>query len=376
MNYESQFEAKLLELFPEVATEGIASRKQLVAVMDSFGTTKYPLWLMHNKVGRGLYAIAGGRSVAVQEEEEQVSQVLSIETKPLIPAKDKNYVAFGNHKDVDLIVKSGVFYPTYITGPTGNGKSTMVEQVCANNKKALIRVNLNMMTDEDQLIGSKTLVDGNVQIIEGPVLIAMRSGSTLLLDEIDAGGANTLLCLQPILEGKPFYFKLKNELITPAPGFNVFATANTKGKGSDDGRYIGTNILNEAFLERFAVTLNQEYPSAAVEKKIVLNLMQQYNCVDEEFADTLVKWADTIRRTFEDGGVDELITTRRLAHVVRAFSIFKNKKKAVELCCNRFDDVTRPAFIDIFDKLSNEPDPVVDQLFKTPEAVSLEEVPF
>lgn len=377
MNYESQFEAALFEAFPDVKTSGVVSRKQIVDVMTKVNSTKYPTWIMENKVGRGLYAIAGGRSVAVEEEEQQVSYVAPIETKPLIPVKDKNYVAFGNHKDVDLIVKSGVFYPTYITGPTGNGKSTMVEQVCANNKKALIRVNLNMMTDEDQLIGSKTLVDGNVQIIEGPVLIAMRSGSTLLLDEIDAGGANTLLCLQPILEGKPFYFKLKNELITPAPGFNVFATANTKGKGSDDGRYIGTNILNEAFLERFAVTLNQEYPSAAVEKKIVLNLMQQYNCTDDEFADTLVKWADTIRRTFEDGGVDELITTRRLTHVVRAFSIFKNKKKAVELCCNRFDDITRPAFIDIFDKLSAEPDPVVDELFKAPATpATFEEVPF
>jgi MoxR-like ATPase len=377
MNYESQFEAKLLELFPDVASEGVASRKQLVHVMDALGSTKYPSWLMHNKVGRGLYAIAGGQAVAVEEKEENVSYVAPVETKALVPLKDKNYVAFGNHKDVDLIVKSGLFYPTYITGPTGNGKSTMVEQVCANNKKPLIRVNLNMMTDEEQLIGSKTLVDGNVEVVEGPVLIAMRSGCTLLLDEIDAGGANTLLCLQPILEGKPFYFKLKNELITPAAGFNVFATANTKGKGSDDGRYIGTNILNEAFLERFAVTLNQEYPSATVEKKIILNLMNHYNCSDTEFAETLVKWADAIRRTFEDGGVDELITTRRLTHVVRAFSIFKDTKKAVELCCNRFDDITRTAFIDLFDKISTEPEvaavPVVEEV--QVQATS-EEVPF
>lgn len=377
MSYENEFEAKLLELFPDVASEGVASRKQLVHVMDALGSTKYPTWLMENKVGRGLYAIAGGRSVEVIEKDESVSYTAAVETKPLIPVKDKNYVAFGNHKDVDSIVKSGLFYPTYISGPTGNGKSTMVEQVCANNKKALIRVNLNMMTDEEQLIGSKTLVDGNVQIVEGPVLIAMRTGSTLLLDEIDAGGANTLLCLQPILEGKPFYFKLKNELITPAPGFNVFATANTKGKGSDDGRYIGTNILNEAFLERFAVTLNQEYPSSTVERKIVLNLMEHYNCTDTEFADTLVKWADAIRRTFEDGGLDELITTRRLTHIVRAFSIFKDTKKAVELCCNRFDDITRTGFIDLFDKMSTEPDPVVETLFEAPKPpVTFDEVPF
>jgi MoxR-like ATPase len=251
-----------------------------------------------------------------------------------------------------MIIKSRSFYPAYISGPTGNGKSTMVEQVCAQHKKSLIRINLNMMTDEEQLIGSKTLVNGNVEIVEGPVLIAMRTGATLLLDEIDAGGANTLLCLQPILEGKPFYFKLKNEMITPAPGFNVIATANTKGKGSDDGRYIGTNILNEAFLERFAVTFNQEYPSSKVELKIITNLMTAYGCMDQEYADTLVKWADAIRRTFADGGIDEVVTTRRMVHIIRAFSIFKDKQKAIELCCNRFDEITRAAFIDLFGKLS------------------------
>jgi MoxR-like ATPase len=279
------------------------------------------------------------------------------EVASLIPKVDPNYVAFGNHRDIDTIIKSRQFYPAYISGPTGNGKSTTVEQCCAKNKRPLIRVNLNMMTDEDQLIGSKTLVDGNVEVVEGPVLIAMRSGIPLLLDEIDAGSANTLLCLQPILEGKPFYFKLKNELVYPAEGFTVFATANTKGKGSEDGRYIGTNVLNEAFLERFAITFNQEYPSAAIERKIVMNLMESYSCKDEDFADTLVKWADAIRRTFADGGVDETITTRRLVHIVRAFSIFKDKKKAVELCINRFDDITRNAFADLFEKVAT-PAPV------------------
>lgn len=279
----------------------------------------------------------------------------------LIPSVDKNYVPFGNHKDVEQIIKSGIFYPTYITGPTGNGKSTMIEQICAKHNKNLIRVNLNMMSDEDQLIGSKTLNNGNVEIVEGPVLIAMRTGSTLLLDEIDAGSANTLLCLQPILEGKPYYFKLNNEIITPAAGFNIFATANTKGKGSEDGRYIGTNILNEAFLERFAVTFEQDYPSASVENKIVKNLMEFYDCVNEPFAETLTKWADAIRRTFDDGGVDETITTRRMTHIVRAYSIFKSEKKALELCCNRFDNATKSAFLDLYDKVSNpEPEPVPD----------------
>jgi MoxR-like ATPase len=230
-----------------------------------------------------------------------------------------------------------------------------------------------MMTDEEQLIGSKTLEDGNVEIVEGPVLIAMRTGCTMLLDEIDAGSANTLLCLQPILEGKPYYFKLKNEMIVPAPGFNILATANTKGKGSDDGRDIGTNVLNEAFLERFAVTFEQEYPSAKIEIKIIKNLMESFSCVDEEFAETLVKWAEAIRRTFEDGGVDETITTRRMIHIVRAFAIFKDRKKAVQLCCNRFDNATKVAFQDLFDKVSNpEPEVAVPVPMQDP----TEEVPF
>lgn len=374
MDYQSQFENAMFEMFPDTATNGTVTRKQLLSVMEKLNSKTWPKWIAQNNVARGVYSIKGNVVQVSEREDAPVSHAQATEVKPLIPSRDKNYVAFGNHKDVDQIVKSGLFYPTYITGPTGNGKSTMIEQVCAINKKSLIRVNLNMMTDEEQLIGSKTLVDGNVQVVEGPVLIAMRTGSTLLLDEIDAGGANTLLCLQPILEGKPFYFKLKNEVITPAPGFNVFATANTKGKGSEDGRYIGTNILNEAFLERFAVTFNQDYPSSTVEKKIVLNLMEFYSCVNEDFAETLVKWADAIRRTFEDGGVDELITTRRLTHVVRAYSIFKSEKKAVELCCNRFDDITRSAFTDLFEKISTEPEPLVEAV--VPEAQISEEVPF
>ena len=366
--FREAFEAKLAEMHPDIKTSGMVSRPQLLEVMQAMQTTKYPVWLMKDKVGRGMYAIDGGRAMhdranqtplvvgntALKPESVKESFVVDYSnTQELIPAKDSNYVPFGNHADVENIIKSGIFYPAYISGPTGNGKSTMVEQICAKFKKPLIRVNLNMMTDEEQLIGSKTLEDGNVRIVEGPVLIAMRTGTTLLLDEIDAGSANTLLCLQPILEGKPYYFKLKNEMIHPAAGFNILATANTKGKGSDDGRYIGTNILNEAFLERFAVTFEQDYPSAKVEVKIVKNLMETYSCLNEEFAETLVKWADAIRRTFEDGGVDETITTRRMIHIVRAYAIFKNEMKAVELCCNRFDTATKTAFIDLYDKVAN-----------------------
>jgi len=372
--FQNTFNAKLVEMFPDTQTTGVVKNQELLDVMKALGTSKSPRWLMTNKVGRGLYAISGSKSNAVLKEE--VMQSFTVDytnTESLIPKKDPNFVPFGNFNDLENIIKSGIFYPAYISGPTGNGKSTMVEQICSKHKRPLIRVNLNMMTDEEQLIGSKTLADGNVEIVEGPVLIAMRTGTTLLLDEIDAGSANTLLCLQPILEGKPYYFKLKNEMIVPAPGFNIIATANTKGKGSDDGRYIGTNILNEAFLERFAVTFEQEYPSAKVEIKIIKNMMDFYQCPNDEFAETLVKWAEAIRRTFEDGGVDETITTRRMTHIVRAFAIFKDTKKAVELCCNRFDSATKVAFIDLFDKVSN---PTVEVQPVAPTPVASEEIPF
>jgi len=378
--FRETFESKLMQMYPDVVQNGQVSRPELMDVMKALNTEKFPLWLMKNKVGRGLYAIDGGTAVvgntALKEPAKQESFMVDYtDTKALIPPKDNNYVPFGNHTDLENIIKSGIFYPSYISGPTGNGKSTMVEQICAKHKKPLIRVNLNMMTDEEQLIGSKTLIEGNVEVVEGPVLIAMRTGTTLLLDEIDAGSANTLLCLQPILEGKPYYFKLKNEMIVPADGFNIIATANTKGKGSDDGRYIGTNVLNEAFLERFAVTFEQEYPNAKVEVKIVKNLMETYSCLNEEFAETLVKWADAIRRTFEDGGVDETITTRRMIHIVRAFAIFKNQEKAVQLCCNRFDAATKAAFVDLYDKVANpQPEPVVSEAPVTP--APADEIPF
>ena len=354
----ADFFSEITNEYPEVAKTNQVSRKQILDWLDSSKSKVSVPWgyLLNNKVKKGLYSIPGGNiSTAPNSVAESTAPMIvdSLDPSSLIPKRDTNYVPFGNYRDLEVILTSNMFYPVYVSGPTGNGKSTTIEQICAKHKRPLIRVNLNTMTDEDQLIGSKTLVDGNVQVVEGPVVLAMRMGIPLLLDEIDAGGANTLLCLQPILEGKPFYFKLKNEMIVPATGFNIFATANTKGKGSDDGRYIGTNVLNEAFLERFAVTFNQEYPSATIEKKIVVNLMNHYGCVNLEYADTLVKWADVIRKTFDAGGVDETITTRRLVHIVRAFSIFKDQAKAIELCTNRFDDATRLAFIDLFDKVSN-----------------------
>jgi len=379
--FQAEFESKLFELFPDVKTEGVVQNAQLLETMRVLNTKTSPKWLMVNKVSRGLYAIDGSKPMVAGNtalKSQPVTESFTVDytdVTSLIPSKDPNFVPFGNYSDLENIIKAKIFYPAYISGPPGNGKSTMIEQICAKHKRPLIRVNLNMMTDEEQLIGTKTLEDGNVEIVEGPVLIAMRTGCTLLLDEIDAGSANTLLCLQPILEGKPYYFKLKNEMIVPAEGFNIFATANTKGKGSDDGRYIGTNVLNEAFLERFAVTFEQEYPAAKVEVKIVKNLMETYGCLNAEFAETLVKWADAIRRTFEDGGVDETITTRRMIHIVRAFAIFKDQMKAVQLCCNRFDTATKAAFIDLYEKVANpQPEPVV--VAETPAPAPDAEVPF
>jgi len=346
------------ELYPDTITSNTFTRQQAIECAKQLSSKvgeKVQWYNIDNvSVSRGVYALPGYNG-SVKEIDPKLTVVktqLSVDiSESLIPPTDLTYVPFGIHKDVEKVIKSKIFYPTYIYGPTGNGKSTTVEQICAKLNRPIIRINLNSMTDEDQLVGTKTLIDGNVEIVEGPIVRAMRMGYVLLLDEIDAGNANTLLCLQPILEGKPFYFKLKNEIIIPADGFNIFATANTKGKGSDDGRYIGTNILNEAFLERFAVTMVQDYPAQSVELKIITNVMNQFDCLDSEFANDLVRWADTIRRTYSDGGVDENITTRRLIHIVKSYSIFKDKKKAVELCVNRFDESTRLSFIDLFDKI-------------------------
>lgn len=373
---------KLMKVFPEIVNTRIVTRAQCQAILPDQANC-VPGWMRKNIIGRGVYKLdevsekfpAPVEQINENVENNEVSMFSSATPiQDMIPVKDKNFVPFGNFPDLEKIIKSNIFYPAYIVGPTGNGKSTMVEQICARHKKPLIRVNLNMMSDEDQLIGTKTLQDGNIEIVEGPVLIAMRQGCTLLLDEIDAGSANTLLCLQPILEGKPYYFKLKNEVIIPTFGFNIIATANTKGKGSDDGRYIGSNVLNEAFLERFAVTFEQEYPTAKVELKIIKNLMEFYDCTNAKFAVTLVKWAEAIRKTFADGGVDETITTRRISHIIRAYAIFGNEMKSIELCCNRFDSNTKTAFVDLYSKVMGDPD--VEDEDVTTKVPSNEYIPF
>ena len=273
----------------------------------------------------------------------------------MIPATDNNFVPFGNFRDLKKIIKSNLFYPVFITGLSGNGKTFGVEQACASLNRELIRVNITVETDEDDLIGGFRLVDGNTVWHNGPVIEALERGAVLLLDEIDLA-SNKILCLQSVLEGKGVFLKKIGKYVQPAKGFNVIATANTKGKGSDDGRFVGTNILNEAFLERFPLTFEQEYPTVTVETKLLHNYCQELQCCDDQFITNLVNWADIIRKTFNEGGVDEVISTRRLVHVIRAFSIFNDRVKAIKLCLNRFDDETKQSFIELYDKIDGEVD--------------------
>ena len=272
-----------------------------------------------------------------------------------IPTKDSNYVAWGHHRDIEAILKSNIFYPVFLTGLSGNGKTFMVEQIGAKLKREVIRVNITVETDEDDLLGGFRLIDGETQFHKGPVVEAMERGAILLLDEVDLASTK-ILALQPVLEGKGVFLKKINQWVTPKEGFNVIATANTKGKGSESGSFIGTNILNEAFLERFAVTFEQEYPTNATEVKIIKKTFEDNGINDDDFASKLVRWADIIRKTFYDGGVDEVISTRRLVHVSKAYSIFQDKLKAIELCIARFDEDTKQSFKELYGKVDADVD--------------------
>ena len=347
---------------------GIFRKKDVFAVAHPMGIEKLN-WLLSkdNVVSRGVYDLSAAMVGVTAKPAPVMSQpVAEIISKPvaktvmqpkleviidnLVPRLDATYVPFGFYTDLIKVLKAEAFYPTFISGLSGNGKTTMIEQACAKLKRECLRVNISVETDEDDLIGGNTLVDGNVVYREGPVLTAMKRGAILILDEIDRG-SNKLMCIQAILEGKPYFNKKTGETVFPAKGFNVVATANTKGRGSDDGKFISAQILDDAFLERFAITVEQEYPSAKVEKKIVMNKMEKAGAIDEEFADNLVTWAEIIRKTFYDGGIDDLISTRRLEHIVNAFAMFKSRQKAVELCVNRFDADTKSAFLDLYGKV-------------------------
>ena len=299
------------------------------------------------KVTRGKWTLTVAEALEKNYSAPAAQPVQSIN---LIPDTDDHFVKFGNFNDIRKIIKSKVFYPAFITGLSGNGKTFSVEQACAQTKREFIRVNITIETDEDDLIGGFRLVNGSTVWHNGPVVEALERGAVLLLDEIDLA-SNKILCLQSILEGKGVFLKKIGRHVLPAKGFNVIATANTKGKGSDDGRFIGTNVLNEAFLERFPVTFEQAYPSVSIEQKIL-----EKECEDIPFCKHLVDWADIIRKTFFDGGVDEIISTRRLVHIVRAYAIWGDKLKAIQVCLNRFDDETKSAFLDLYDKVDADVD--------------------
>ena len=319
------------------------------------------------KTGRGKWNLEVTQEKVEQiEKTYQAPSALPAIEQNLIPQKDDTFVRFGNFGDLKKIIQSRLFYPTFITGLSGNGKTFSVEQACAQLSRELIRVNITIETDEDDLIGGFRLVNGETVWHNGPVIEALQRGAILLLDEIDLA-SNKILCLQSILEGNGVFLKKIGQFIRPSAGFNVIATANTKGKGSDDGRFIGTNVLNEAFLERFPVTFEQSYPAPSSETKILSKIADGLGIDDDNFISRLVDWADIIRKTFYDGGIDEIISTRRLTHIIRAYSIFNDKAKAIQNCINRFDDETKQSFIELYDK--------VDAEFQMPsEEVATEEV--
>lgn len=356
------FLKKVAELYPDATT---LTATQLLEIQKNTGLSRsFILTDPSKKVSRGVYDVSaaqmyvvGGNAVKTPPAPvAQVSTSLERMTRNTfeknIPEKYPSYVKFGSYSDVKTILKSLLFYPIFITGESGNGKTMMVEQVCAELNREMYRVNFTPLTDESDLLGDKTLVDGNVVFEEGAVITAMKRGAVLLLDEVDYATAQGFTVLQSVLEGKPFLNKKTGEIVTPAQGFTVIATANTKGKGSDDGRFVGTQFLNEAFLERFAVTIEQKYPQRAVERKILINeLVSVTGESHEDFAGYLTDWAEAIRKTFADGGSNETMSTRRLVHVIRAFSMFKDRMKAVNMCVARFDDETRDAFSDLYSKI-------------------------
>ena len=351
------------------------TRAQLVKV-EKKHKVSFPQWLVSNKdlkIKKGLFKMPSGsdtdvskpttmEKIVAPETKKEAAYVVSSLTGNITPTKDKNFVSFGNYPDVKSIIKSNRFYPVFITGLSGNGKTMSVTQACADLKRELIRVNITIETDEDDLLGGFRLKDGQTVWSNGPIIEAMERGAVLLLDEIDLA-SNKIMCLQPVLEGSGIFVKKINKWVQPKSGFNVIATANTKGQGSEDGKFIGTNVLNEAFLERFPVTFEQKYPSVAIEKKILNNTLKSYGKSDVKFIDKLTTWADVIRKTYFDGGVDEIISTRRLVHITQAYAIFNNKMKSIEMCTNRFDDDTKNSFVELYTKVDAgaSADQIMDQ---------------
>ena len=346
------------------------TRPEIMLVMEERGQD-HPSWIKKLKTGvRGEYFLPAANGMygsvdlveAVNSAINTVNEtVASVQMAPsavgvmdeqdsYIPEKFVGYVPWGNFNTVKDVIKSKIFYPLFITGLSGNGKTLMVQEVCARLNREYVRANITIETDEDDLIGGFRLLNGETVWHDGPVITAMKRGALLLLDEIDLA-SNKIMCLQPVLEGSSIYIKKIGKWVHPAKGFNVIATANTKGQGSDDGRFIGTNIMNESFLERFPVTIEQSYPTGKMEEKILNNEFAKHDKVENDFSGNLVKWADVIRKTFYEGGVDEIISTRRLVHIVNAFAIFEDKMKAISMCISRFDSETKESFLDLYSKV-------------------------
>ena len=333
---------KSVKISPEVVKA--AKKKTLKSDMDVISSTDEVAQKWEKKAKAAKASFEKPKTVS-----KPVAKTKSA-TVSLIPKSDPQYVTWGHFKDIKTIISSKIFYPVFVTGLSGNGKTSMIHEVCAKLKRDLVRVNITVETDEDDLLGGFRLVDGETVWQDGPMINAMRNGSVALVDEIDLA-SHKIMCLQPVLEGKPIYLKKINEVVYPAPGFTVIATANTKGKGSDDGRFIGTNILNEAFLDRFSATFYQEYPTTKMETKILKKQFAMRELDEDEFVDKLVRWADVIRRSFKEGAVDEIVTTRRLIDITKSFSIFNDKLKAVAMCLERFDDETKESFTDLYTKI-------------------------
>ena len=351
------FELKMTEkqvfdgLRETFGTEFTAPDVRAFCAMNDIGYSTVTKKIKQYNVGKGKWNLeVTVKSVKNIEKSFAAPAVIPSSEQNLVPDQDNTFVKFGPFADVKKIIQSKQFYPIFLTGLSGNGKTFSVEQACATLKRELVRVNITIETDEDDLIGGFRLVNGETVWHNGPVIEALERGAILLLDEIDLA-SNKILCLQSILEGNGVFLKKIGRVVKPSNGFNVIATANTKGKGSDDGRFIGTNVLNEAFLERFPVTFEQDYPSPNIEKKILGGVASNLGVTDTDFLARLVDWGDIIRKTFYDGGIEEIISTRRLVHIVRAFSIFKDKSKAIRVCVNRFDEETKQSFLELYDKV-------------------------
>jgi len=347
---EDQITDKLKSLY---GTEFTAADIKAFVAMNDITYQTVTRKLQKYKVSKGKWNLEVTQKVV--DKIEKTFNAPSAEVRNLVPDQDDTFVKFGSFPDIKKIIQSKLFYPAFVTGLSGNGKTFSIEQACAQLKRELIRVNITIETDEDDLIGGFRLVNGETVWHNGPVIEALERGAILLLDEIDLA-SNKILCLQSVLEGNGIFLKKIGRFVKPARGFNVLATANTKGKGSDDGRFIGTNVLNEAFLERFPVTFEQDYPSPSVETKILNAIATSLKVKDLEFMKKLVDWADIIRKTFYDGGVEDIISTRRLIHVVRAYSIFGDKLKAIKMCLNRFDEETKQSFLELYDKVDADVD--------------------